>query len=537
MFRPHFLITLFVLAGLLLDVNPLAAQSRGDYSPSGTESLTVFRSNSARSVRVPLRSKHKTAFVNARELAEALNYNTYFNDEKKKLVLYLPQNKVILTGNNPFVIIDGKTLQIPIFTLLDGNDIFVPLVYLVPLINRYANLNLNYDNTRQVLRIGEGRYNIAGVDVDAKENGVVIRIRTSKVFKKGEMTVDMRYNWMHVDLYGGNADTELIAKTPAAGPVREVKAFQFETLLSVAFRLSKEPLSKEIYQDESAGEVVVVLRYKEQITASVPPEKAEIDSPILENDTALSDNNDNIQKQLEQERKRWLIDTIVIDPGHGGKDPGALGVDGLKEKDVVLAIALKLGNLIKKRMPGVKVIYTRKNDTFVELRRRTQIANENKAKVFISIHANANKSSRAGGFEAYILGPNKGDKASNVASRENAVIKFESPDNQKHYKGINVILAGLAQTAFMRQSEHLADNVQKEMSKRLRSLNIKTRGVKQAGFWVMVGASMPSVLIETGFVTNKYDARILKTAGHQQKVAEGIFSGLQQFVKDYESAI
>ncbi|MEZ4762654.1 MAG: N-acetylmuramoyl-L-alanine amidase [Calditrichia bacterium] len=122
---------------------------------------------------------------------------------------------------------------------------------------------------------------------------------------------------------------------------------------------------------------------------------------------------------------------------------------------MVLSIGLKLGELIERRMPGVKVIYTRKDDTFVELRQRTQIANENQAKLFISIHANANKSSSPAGFETYLLGATKGAQASAVAERENAVIRFESSENQAHYKGINAILAGLAQTAFMKQSEHL----------------------------------------------------------------------------------
>ncbi|NIW79447.1 MAG: N-acetylmuramoyl-L-alanine amidase [Calditrichae bacterium] len=209
----------------------------------------------------------------------------------------------------------------------------------------------------------------------------------------------------------------------------------------------------------------------------------------------------------------------------------------MREKEVVLAIALKLGDLIKKKMPGVKVVYTRNDDRFVELRRRTQIANENNAKVFISIHANSNRSRRPSGFESYILGPEKGNQASYVVERENSVIRFESPKSQKHYQGINKILASLAQTAFMKHSEHLAANVQKEMAQELRSLNLKSRGVKQAPFWVMVGASMPSVLIETGFITNAYDARILRTRSHQQKIAEGIFDGLKKFKQEYESAI
>ncbi len=538
--RRHFLKSLPGLGLLFLDAQKALARAFPGFFPPPADRLAIYRPNSDFAEKIPIWWKYNTAFVNAQQLADALKFNTYLNDEKKKLVLYLPQNKLVLTGGNPFVLIDNKPFQMPMFTLLDRNEIYVPLCYLVPLLNRHANTHFVYDDMAQILRIGEARHSLAGVDIEAKENGVVIRIRTARTFKKGEMTVDMRYNWLHVDLYGATANIDLIAQTPVVGPVREVKAFQFEKLLSVAFRLSKPPLSRELYQDAATGEVVVILRYQEEIAGNESPKEQPPAEPqkagVEEDPLDLSDNGD-IQKQLESERQRWLIDTIDIDPGHGGKDPGAIGVGGLKEKDVVLAIAQKLGALIERRLPGVKIIYTRNADTFVELRQRTQIANENKAKLFISIHANANRSSAPQGFETYLLGPNKGEQASNVAARENSVIQFESPENQRHYEGINKILAGLAQSAFMRQSEHLAGSVQTHLARRLRSLNMKDRGVKQAGFWVMVGASMPSILVETGFITNSYDARILKTASHQQKIAEGIFTGLQQFKKDYESAI
>ena len=527
--RRQFLKSIPAAGYLLLDIQEALAKALPRFFPSDKNSLTVYRSGSASGISIPITWRYETAFVSTQELAEAFNYNTYFNAEKQKIVIYFPQNKMVLSAENPFVIIDNKTLHMPLSTIWENSQILAPLPYLFPLVNRYTNISWDYDSTGQVLRYLKEKYNVAGIDIDVKKNGVVIRIRTSRRYKKGEMSIDMRYNWLHVDLYGANADVAQLNKTAAKGPVREVKLHQFDQLLSVAFHLKSEPISKEIFQDESSNEVVVTLRYKEEIAEADIAEASEedLDIPL----------DDDIQKQLEKERKRWLIDTIVIDPGHGGKDPGAIGAGGLKEKDVVLPISLKLGKLIKQKMPGVKVIYTRKDDRFIELRRRTQIANENHAKLFISIHANANRSKKANGFETYLLGPTRGSEASDVASRENAVIKFEPPGSQQHYEGINTILAGMAQSAFMRQSEHLASQVQNEVARRLRSLKMRNRGVKQAGFWVMVGASMPSILVETGFITNKFDARILKTASHQQKIAEGIFDGLRLFKKDYENAI
>lgn len=525
--RRHFLKSLPGLGYLLFDIKSAFARAFPNLFPEERrDELTVYRAGSSYGKKLPIWWRSDVAYVSAFGLAEALNYQTYFNQEKKKLVIYLPNNRVVLASDNPFVLIDSKPLQMPLPALWRSKEIYIPLPYLVLLINQFSNLQLTYNENLQQLRIGQERFNVAGVDIDSKTNGVVIRIRTSKRFKKGEISMDTRFDWLHVDLYGGTGDTGLISRTPRAGHVREVKAFQFKELLSIAFRLRTQPVSKDIYQEDGSNEVVVILRYREEL-AETDIKEAERELPV----------EDDVQQQLEQERKRWLIDTVVIDAGHGGRDPGAIGHNKVREKDVALAVSLKLGDLIERNMPGVRVVYTRRTDQFVELRQRTQIANENNAKIFISIHANSNRSKKASGFETYILGPEKGEMAQEVAQKENSVIQFESPGSQQHYEGINRILVGMAHSAFMKQSEHLAEKVQGEMARRLRSLSMNNRGVKQAHFWVMVGASMPSILVEIGFVTNSYEARILRTAAHQQQIAEGIFQGLQKFKKDYENSI
>jgi len=188
-------------------------------------------------------------------------------------------------------------------------------------------------------------------------------------------------------------------------------------------------------------------------------------------------------------------------------------------------------------MPEVKVIYTRDSDIFIPLQQRTKIANENNGKIFISIHANSNDNKRASGFETYILGPEKGDMARDVVLKENSVINFEDSQTRNEYKGINQILATMAQNAFSRQSEYLASLVQQEVDKKMQGIDFKGRGLKQGPFWVMVGASMPNILVETGFLSNAYDLKILKTAAYQFKIAEGIFEGLKRYKRDYESAI
>lgn len=542
MIRREFLKKLLpaALGTLFFESRGIFARVLPNWWNSQASELMVYREGSSYGTPIPTWLRQNNLYVGAEQFARALDFHTYLNEAKRKLVIYLPENKIIVTADNPFVIIDNRSLQMPVACMWEQKNIYIPLVHLVGLVNRYSSLSLNYDETRRELRTGSavektasGETQAGLMEIDQKKNGIVIRIGVNRKLEPSEMKLNTRYNWLHVDLHGANGNIAALNRTPVQGKIRELKALQLDRTLSLSFRLSQLPTSSKIYQDQYTREVVIILRYEAELAEADLPE---LDTPA-EQPLQEAPPDAAIQKQLEKERKRWLIDTVVIDAGHGGKDPGAIGVGKLKEKDVVLAVALKLGALIEKKLPGIKVVYTRTDDRFIELRQRTQIANESNAKVFISIHANANASANASGFETYILGPEKGAQASNVAARENSVIQFESAGSQQHYEGINAILAGMAQSAFMRQSEHLASGVQTEMGKRLRSLNLKNRGVKQAGFWVMVGASMPSILVEIGFITNKYESRIMKTASHQQKIAEGIFYGLEQYKRDHENAI
>lgn len=492
-----------------------------------TDTVKIYLDGSLKG-KLGIWRSNRMSYLSANKLAEVLAYRTYFNDTKKKIVLYLPHNQVVVTASNAFIIIDKDVYQMPAPAIWKNGEIFVPASFFLPLLNRYTSLTLSFDSQKQKLSISQKDINITGVSILEKENGTVIHVKTTRKFKAGEITVDMRYGWLHVDFYGGKTDSTKINQARPAGLVRRIKTFQFPELASLAFYLKKEPLAKEIIPLPEKNEVVVVLRTKEKITEDELADLKEDQEPEL---------SEEMKKQLEEERKKWLIDTIVIDPGHGGKDPGAIGVKKLYEKNVVLPIALKLGKIIKKELPGVKIVFTRKSDRFISLRRRTQIANENNGKVFISIHANWNRKKRVNGFETYILGPEKGERARDVVLKENSVIHFEDASTRKEYEGINQILATMAQNAFSRQSEHLAELVQQELDKQFRSLKIQNRGVKQGPFWVMVGASMPNILVETGFISNPYNAKILRTSAYQYKVAQGIFRGLLRFKSDYENAI
>lgn len=232
------------------------------------------------------------------------------------------------------------------------------------------------------------------------------------------------------------------------------------------------------------------------------------------------------------------MDVVVIDAGHGGKDPGAIG-SKVKEKKITLAIALKLGDYIEEKLEDVKVIYTRKKDKFVPLHKRSEIANKNEADLFISIHCNATKSRRAYGAETYVMGPHKNEDNLEVAKQENASVLLE--DNYKdQYDGFDPnspeahIIFSLYQNTYLDQSLKIADRVQTQFRERV---SRHDRGVKQAGFLVLWQVAMPSILVETGFLSNLNEQQFLSSEKGQAYIASAIFRAFRNYKNKVESGI
>ena len=232
------------------------------------------------------------------------------------------------------------------------------------------------------------------------------------------------------------------------------------------------------------------------------------------------------------------IKKIVIDAGHGGQDPGTVSPDGkYKEKEITLSVALKLGALIKNRYQHIDVIYTRDKDVAVALDRRTEIANKNKADLFISIHVNGVTSRSASGSETFVMGADKSNSNFQVTMLENSVVLLEGDDYQTRYEGFNpndpesYIIFTLLQNAHLEQSLILASLVQKFFNIGPIKIN---RGIKQAPFLVLWKTSMPSVLIELGFISNTGDLRSLVDNNSQDKLASLIFKAFEEYKKQYD---
>lgn len=226
---------------------------------------------------------------------------------------------------------------------------------------------------------------------------------------------------------------------------------------------------------------------------------------------------------------------VVIDAGHGGKDPGAMA-NGVKEKDINLAIALKTGAYIKENLPGVEVIYTRSTDKFIELIERAEIANRAKADLFISIHCNSNNSPAIHGTETYVMGNHKSKENLEVAKRENEVILLEN-DYLKTYDGFDPrkpethIILTLYQNAHRKESTELASILEDQFGKRA---GRNSRGVSPAGFIVLFKTAMPSILVESGFITNASEAKFLNSEDGQSLIASAIYRSVKEYKNKLE---
>ena len=344
-------------------------------------------------------------------------------------------------------------------------------------------------------------------DIEEKSNGTIIRLSTRKPFSERNISSFInKHGWYYLTVAGAMVDTVSISGGITRGAVRRIESDQINETSQIALKLRSNVISHEWYQNNDPNEIVITLR------------------------TALNNNTNRLKKVKD----RWRLDTIVLDAGHGGKDPGTSGKYGTKEKDIVLDITKRVGRLLEKNT-GIKVVYTRTEDIYVPVWKRNKIANEAGGKVFVSIHINSNPNRKIKGFDTYFFSSAYSAEAIEVAARENSVIEFE--EEKINYEKLSMerkITATMASSMFLKESEGLAAIIQEELDKILSTPN---RGVKQAAFYVLSGASMPCVLIEGGFVSNPSEEKNLKSPAYRKKLAQGIYKAILKFKSSREKLL
>jgi N-acetylmuramoyl-L-alanine amidase len=486
--------------------------------PQVSNKLAVV--TSAGTKYIPAYERQGIIYFSVIHFAEALSINYYYNADAQKIEMKFTNYNLKITSKNPYLVLTGKgnqpseEYQLPTSTYFIDEQIFIPLLYSFDVIKKASGNNLSLESGRIVWKGGaipetktKSGFDITGISIDEKINGTLIRVKSKTRILT--YTSSYKQNVLKVIFRNINADTENLKLTGGKGLVKNISARNVGKDTELEFTLGNEYTTNEVLNADGSNDILITIHNK-----------------------IFSRN-----EEREKNKSKWEFDVIVIDAGHGGKDVGAVGLNGVKEKDVNLKVALKLGKLIEQDMKDVKVIYTRKNDTFIELYKRGKIANEEGGKLFISIHCNSTpkKPSDATGFEVYLLRPGRTSEAISIAERENSVIQYEeNPEKYEKLTDENFILVTMAHSAYMKYSEKFSDFLNKQMGV---DMSIPSRGIKQAGFYVLVGASMPSVLIETGFVSNKNDTNYLKSSKGQNEIASAIFKAIKSFREYYDKVM
>lgn len=259
---------------------------------------------------------------------------------------------------------------------------------------------------------------------------------------------------------------------------------------------------------------------------------AEISDPSLA-DNADGDKPAAIDTSYQQIKDKIKFDVVVLDPGHGGHDVGAIGGGHTYEKKIALDIAKKVGGYINKYLPDVKVVYTRDSDEFIELEERGSIANRSEGDLFVSIHCNSAGASQAHGAETYFLGLERSQTALEVMKRENSVVDLENGDSKRKLSQEDLIIYELANSGYIASSERIAGMIQQQFRDRAKR---RSRGVKQARFVVLYHASMPAVLVETGFISNPNERNYLTSNYGQSIIASAIFRAIRNYKGQFEKS-
>ncbi len=459
-------------------------------------------------------------YVSLEDLSQDLGLDIFILQSTGKLDVYSGNGSILFTPENNFIVVTtgGKSqiFQLPLPVLSANGKLYMPANFVCTYLSLILHGTFKFDDVKGEFSFAAahaGPTLITGIDAEEKANGAIVQIAMQNLPIAYEAAIGQD-NILYLTIMPASGDVRKLSLLPPTDIYSSVLAIQNPNSVQLSFKLKNKYLSQQVFIDSSASAVDVALYSQADV-----------------NKIAV----DEIKKKLEDEKKNWKLDVVVIDPGHGGKDPGAIGFRGTMEKTVTLAIARDLKKAINERLPNVRVVMTRDDDEFVELDKRGEIANAADGKLFISLHCNSmpHKPNSMNGLETYFLRPGRTDEAIRIAAQENAAAKYENDYEKKYeaYDEDNMILTTMAHGAFVKYSEQLAQLIEDNVSS---TASVADNGVSQAGFYVLVGASMPAVLVETGYLSNPREEKYLRSKKGQEAMARGIANAVAKFKDEYE---
>ncbi|MCK4223558.1 MAG: N-acetylmuramoyl-L-alanine amidase [candidate division Zixibacteria bacterium] len=477
------------------------------FVPSTYAFSSVFVTEDGKGHYVQILELNDIEYISVNELSSVLNAEVYWHRLLRKVILESGDHQLVFTWFSPYMLYDSEVYNLTYDVKLKDGTLWVPLKSFQRI---YDHIRSPQTSQRPKI-FHESKFDIIDLTVEEKVNGILVEIFTSQLVEY-EIFADQNRD-LNINFYQRRLDVEFFNKKKTPKFLRWIKAYQFEQSAQLSLRLKKPfvNFTHNLKTNPYRIQISLILTPSSRDTAKLPL------SHIFNEDEKLLDD---------------LIDVIVIDPGHGGQDSGAVGKRGLVEKEVTLDIALRLKKLLKKEK-GVRIILTRETDVLVPLEERTQIANRSGADLFISIHTNSFKKRSVRGCETFFLASAKTDEARAVAALENSSIRFEHPGEAGHdLNDLDFILMDLVQNEYLKESLDFATIIQTHLKKKL---SIPSRGVGQAGFVVLNKAYMPAVLVEVAFISNKKEEALLKKGSFRQKIAQALCESVKKFKKKYET--
>ncbi len=461
-------------------------------------------------------------FVSAYDLARIFRATRYWNSGARKLTLRIDDHKYTFTLDTRVVVIDGGNpvlLRVPV--RYEEGAVMIPLEFISEVLVDRAFEKIELDEERLILAIGSLEYNITGISFvgDEETTSAVLDLKEELLYHVDSETPGL----LRLKIYGGKLNALKFNATAGKGLFNRIRAEQTEHDSYLFFDVKKAAAKFRVEflepeGGESAGRKLAIYLEKGEL-----PDIPETEFAGKKMTEILDDNSRG---------RRKTIAKIAIDPGHGGVDRGKTGPSGVDEKDVNLEIAFMLRDRLAEAY-GVDVILTRIGDELVPLDRRAEIANSEGADLFISIHCNGWFHPDAGGFETFFLSPARTEEDTRLAREENASVRFENPGLQSHeVDDLDFILWDMVQNQFINESSKLAEFIQRELSEQL---EIRNRGVKQAGLIVLKGLKMPAVLVEMAFLSNPQEEKLLQDQAFRRKVVQGIVEAVGRFQNQYSN--
>jgi N-acetylmuramoyl-L-alanine amidase len=402
-----------------------------------------------------------------------------------------------------------------------NGSVMVPLEFISRILSTVTLEQVTLDDERLVLTIGSPRYNITGIDFEDDEKGTraVLTLTEELLYHVDSETPGL----LRLKVYGGRLNVLVINATQCKGLYNRVRAEQTEHDAYIFFDVDK---TAETFRVEftGPGETGGDRRLVIHLEKGELPEIPDVDYAGRRMTEILDDSRSDSRREIVK---------VAIDAGHGGVDKGRVGVNGLLEKDVNLDLAMRLRDILVGEY-GMEVVMTRTEDVLVPLMRRSEIANSEGADIFISLHCNGWFHPDAGGYETFFLSQAKTEEATRLAMEENASIQFEGAGaSEEELDDLGFMLWDMVQNEFVTESSQMAELIQRELDD---VVDIRNRGVKQAGLIVLKGCRMPAVLVEVAFLSNPGEERLLADGRFREEVARGIAEAIHRYRGKYAGA-